>query len=102
MIEMGKTGVKRRRHSEEFKREAVQLVTGKGYSVAEAARSLGIAENLLRVWKKKYGLEGKETGTSLTSTEREELGRLRKENARLLMEREILKKATAFFAKEAP
>lgn len=99
---MTTNGTKRRRHSEEFKREAVQLVTSKGYSVAEAARSLGIGENQLRTWKKKYGSEGKETGPSLTNTEREELVRLRKENARLLMEREILKKATAFFAKESP
>ena len=99
---MAVNGTKRRRHPEEFKREAVQLVVSKGYSVSEAARSLGISENQLRTWKKKYGSEGKETGTLLTSTEREELGRLRKENARLLMEREILKKATAFFAKESP
>ena len=97
---MATNGTKRRRHPAEFKREAVQLVTSKGYSVAEAARSLGISDNLLRTWKKKYDSEGEETATSLTSAEREELGRLRKENARLLMEREILKKATAFFANE--
>ncbi len=91
--------VKRRRHSEEFKREAVGLVTDQGYSTAEAARSLGIHPNLLRTWRRKYAPE--ENGDSaMSEADQEELRRLREENRRLRMEREILKKAAAFFANE--
>ncbi len=89
---------KRRKHSDEFKREAVNLVTAQGYSVAAAARNLGVNENLLRTWKKKF--EADQADASLTEDERMELGRLRAENRRLRMERDILKKATAFFANE--
>ena len=88
----------RRRHSDEFKNEAVKLVIEQGYSVAEAARNLGIHENLLRSWKRKYEAEHAEV--SLTEDERLELAKLRAENKRLRMERDILKKATAFFANE--
>jgi transposase len=90
---------KRRRHSEEFKREAVKLVTDQGYSLAEAARSLGLDASLLRGWKLKYGTEEKGAG-KMEESAQEELGRLREENRRLRMERDILKKATAFFANE--
>ena len=90
---------KKRSYTDEFKREAVKLVTEQGYTPAEAARSLGIHANLLRSWRRKFStdLEGTET---MSETEREELKRLREENRRLRMERDILKKATAFFAKE--
>ena len=91
--------LKRRRHSEEFKREAVKLVTEQGYSLAEAARNLGIHGNLLRTWKQKFAREADEE-QDLTEDERMELARLRAENKRLRMERDILKKATAFFASE--
>ena len=87
----------RRRHSDEFKREAVKLVTEQGLSVAQAARDLDVNENLLRTWKRKFSDESEE---SLSESERMELARLREENRRLRMEREILKKATAFFANE--
>jgi transposase len=90
---------KRRQHSEEFKREAVKLVTEGGYTTAQAARSLGIHENLLRNWRHKYSPEEKPM-KDLTETEAQELARLREENRRLRMERDILKKATAFFANE--
>ena len=90
---------KRRRHNEEFKREAVKLVTDQGYSLAEAARSLGLDASLLRSWRLKYAPEQKGT-EAMTESEQEELGRLREENRRLRMERDILKKATAFFANE--
>lgn len=91
----------KRRHSEEFKREAVKLVTDQGYSIAEAARSLGLDRHLLRSWKLKYG--SPENGVpKMRETEQEELSRLREENRRLRMERDILKKATAFFANEKP
>ena len=89
---------KRRRFSKEFKEEAVKLVTESGYRVSEAARNLGIDPNLLSKWKREL-LEAKEEQSS-THALQEELQRLRKENKQLKMEREILKKATAFFVKE--
>jgi len=90
---------KRRRHSEEFKREAVKLVTDQGYTLAEAARSLGLDASLVRSWRQKYAPE--QNGVpKMPESEQEELGRLREENLRLRMERDILKKATAFFANE--
>jgi transposase len=77
----------------------VSLVTEQGYSNAEAARNLGINDNLLRTWRKKYAAE--EHGEpAMSETEVEELRRLREENRRLRLERDILKKATAFFANE--
>jgi transposase len=88
----------RRRHSEEFKCEAVKLVTDQGYSVAEAARNLGVSENLLHAWKRKRAASAAE----ITEDERMEMARLRAENQRLRMERDILKKAAAFFANEKP
>ncbi len=89
---------KHRRHSEEFKREAVKLVLDEQLSVAEAARNLGIHPNLLRNWKQR--IESENEDTSLTEDERMEVARLRAENRRLRMERDILKKAAAFFANE--
>lgn len=88
----------RRKYPEEFKREAVALITEQGYRVSEAARSLDVGENLLRRWK--YKFEEEATGGGLDADEREELKRLRKENRQLRMEKEILKKASQFFAKE--
>ncbi len=89
---------RRRKHSEEFKREAVKLVFDQEMSVAEAARNLGIHANLLRNWKRRFEAENEDQ--SLTEDERMEIARLRIENRRLRMERDILKKATAFFANE--
>ena len=88
----------RRSHSDEFKREAVKLVSDQQVSIAEAARNLGINPNLLRKWKQV--IEAENQDTSLTEDERLELARLRAENRQLRMERDILKKATAFFANE--
>ena len=76
-------------YSAEFKQEAVGLVTEQGYSVAEAARSLGIRSNLLYRWKQQ--LEESKGGTGLSADERSELLVLRKEVKRLRMEKEILK-----------
>ena len=84
--------------NEDFKREAVALVTEQGYSQAEAARSLGVGANLIGRWKREYEDEASEQG--LSQDEREELKRLRRENRELRMEKEILKKASAYFAKE--
>jgi transposase len=92
---------KNRTYTEEFKREALKLVTEQGYKIAEAARSLGINENLLGKWKRRSeGKGASECQGSIHGDERAELQRLRVENRRLLMEREILKKAAAFFANE--
>jgi len=76
----------------EYKEEAVALVREQGYSVPDAAKSLGIASNMLYRWKEQ--IESQLEGKSLSVDEREELKRLRKENKNLRMEKEILKKAS--------
>ena len=93
----------RRTYTRDFKLAAVKLITVQGYSVAEAARSLGLHENLLRIWKRKFQAEGEQAfpGPGSLPPLEEEVRRLRAENKRLQMERDILKKATAFFAAEA-
>lgn len=90
---------KRQYYTKEFKEEAVKLVLEEGYQVTEAARSLGINVNLLSKWKKDQ--EEKETKSQSERNLELENRKLRKENKRLIMEREILKKAAAFFAKES-
>lgn len=87
-----------KQYPKEFKEEAVALVTEQGYSVPEAAKSLGIATNLLYRWKEKQ--EQSVSESQPAETEMEELKRLRQEVKTLRMEKEILKKASAFFAKE--
>ena len=87
-----------RQYPSEFKEEAVALVLDQGYSVSDAAKSLGITTKLLYAWKAK--IENERQGTLLTEGERDELKRLRKEVKELRMEKEVLKKASAFFAKE--
>jgi len=83
----------------EFKRRAVELVRQADKPVAEIARDLGVSESGLRRWMAQADIdEGKRQG--LTSGEKKELARLRKENRVLQMENEILKRAAAFFAKE--
>jgi transposase len=96
-------GKPRRTFTREFKIEAVKLVTEQGRSFAEAAANLGIAESLLRNWKKNLDDQGDQAfpGKGNLPALEEELRRLRTENKRLQMERDILKKATAFFAKES-
>ena len=88
---------KRKTYTQEFKQEAVKLITEQGYQVAETARNLGVNVSVLRRWKNE--IEGVELDPSDASLQAE-LKRLRKENKRLKMEREILKKAAAFFANE--
>jgi transposase len=94
---------KRKTYSKQFKIDAVKLVTEQGYNLSEAARNLGIHPGVLGRWKQQNEAEGTEAfpGKGNMVPEKEELYRLRKENKRLRMEREILKKATAFFAKES-
>ena len=93
----------RRTYTPEFKVEAVKLVTEQGYSVAEAARSLGLSDNLIRNGKQALQAQGTHAfpGHGKLSPFEEENRRLRAENQRLLAERDILKKAAAFFAREA-
>jgi len=88
----------RRRFSDEFKEEAVKLITEKGYKVSEASRNLDINASMLRRWQRELSPESDD---SIDADEKAELQRLRKENKTLRMEREILKKAAAFFAKES-
>jgi len=93
---------KRRSYTDAFKREAVKLVMEQQYSMSEAARNLGVHVNLLRKWKQKIQAEVEQYEAGLSEEERMELASLRAENRRLRMERDILKKATAFFANERP
>jgi transposase len=91
---------KRRNYTEEFKKEAVSLARSSG-NIAQVARDLGIPSSCLGNWLRQAKVDaGEGPAGALTTEEKEELRRLRKENKRLRMEREILKKATAFFAKE--
>ena len=92
----------RRKYDREFKIEAVKLVTERGTSIAEAARNLGIHENLLRMWKKKYLEDTKDSfpGKGHLKPQDEQLWRLRKKLADVEQERDILKKALAIFSKE--
>ena len=89
----------RRKFTREFKVSAVQLVNQQGYSVSAAAKSLGVDRNCVQQWVATLGAEAglAPSGEGAVTAE---LQRLRKENARLLMERDILKKAAAFFARE--
>jgi transposase len=90
----------RRRFTREFKVSAVKLVNEQGYSVAEAAKSLGVDAGSIRDWVKKFS--GQAANGAGEGSLKAEVRRLREENKLLLLEREILKKATAFFAKEQP
>ena len=95
--------LKRRVFTREFKVEAVSLVSRQGLSFAEAARRLEIGQNLLRKWRDQLAEGGSKafSAQAQPTALEEEVRRLRAENDRLRMEREILKKATAFFVKES-
>lgn len=90
--------VTRRRYTPEFKAEAVALVEKQGYKISEAAGALGINRKLLDRWLAKA--RGKPE-PDVADNRDAELARLREENRKLLIERDILKKAAAFFAKES-
>jgi len=93
----------RKKYTSEFKQDAVRLVIEQGYKQTEAARNLGIDRGMLARWIKEFQTDESEAfrGNGKLTTEQEELRRLREDNRRLKMERDILKKATAFFAKES-
>jgi transposase len=92
---------KRRNFTQEFKDGAVRLVLEEGKTVAEVSRDLDVQPSVVGNWVKRAKIDsGKGPPGALTTAEREELARLKKENRELRMERELLKKAAAFFAKE--
>ena len=93
---------KRRQYTPEFKAGAVRLVLDEGKSVTDVARDLDLTRSALDGWVRQAKIDaGRGAPGALTTAEKEELSRLRRENRELRMEREILKKAAAFFAKES-
>ena len=95
--------MQRRRFGREFKIEAVRLVRERGVSVAQAARDLELHENMLRKWVNEFGADPVQPfpGQGQMKPEQLELTRLRREVAKLKAERDILKKAAAYFARES-
>lgn len=89
--------MRRRKFTREFKLGAVKLVNEQGLSLTQAAKDLGVDRKVLREWLSKFAAD---PGSGSPLSMADELQRLRKENTRLRMEREILKKAAAFFARE--
>ena len=96
MVSVPKT---RPAYPDEFRREAIELLRA-GRTPRELAESLGVSQQTLRNWRRQDEVDRHERDDGLTSDEREELRRLRRENARLTQERDLLKRAAAFFAKE--
>jgi transposase len=86
-------------YPDEFRREAVQMLRA-GRTPRELAESLGVSEQTLRNWRRQDQVDRRERDDGLTGDEREEPRRLRRENVRLKQERDLLKRAAAFFAKE--
>jgi len=95
--------MQRRKFSREFKHEAVRLVRERGVSVAQAARDLDVHENVLRKWVREFTTDPRDAfpGHGQMKPEQLEIERLRREVARLKAERDILKKAAAYFAKDS-
>ena len=94
---------KRRTYTAEFKVEAVKLIRERGVSVAQAGRDLGVHENVLRKWVKDFAADPQHAfpGQGQMKPEQLEIERLRREVIKLKAERDILKKAAAYFAKES-
>ena len=100
MAETKKPPRPRRRFDDDFKEQAVRLVLDEGKTVGAVARDLDLTKTALRLWVQRAQANRTNGQTGLTTAERVELARLRKENRLLREEREILKKAAAFFANE--
>ncbi len=98
-MEAGSEGRRRRSFTPQYKAEVVELCRSGGRSIATVARDLGLTETAVRRWVGQAAVDAGERA-GLTTEEREELQRLRRENRVLREERDILKRATAFFAKE--
>jgi transposase len=96
MVSVPKT---RPAYPEQFRREAIELLRA-GRSPRELSERLGVSQQTLRNWRRQNQVDRHERDDGLTSDEREELRRLRRENARLTQERDLLKRAAAFFAAE--
>lgn len=96
------TEKKRRVFDREFKTEAVRLIVDKGYTIAEASRSLGVDYSVLRRWKQQFEADPQFAfpGKGRLKPQDEELRRLKRELERTKQERDILKKALAYFAEE--
>ena len=93
---------KRRSFTPEYKAEVVGLVRDGGKGISAVSRDLGLTESAVRKWVSRSEADlGRGDAKVLTTTEREELSQLRRENRQLRMERDILKRATAFFARES-
>jgi len=93
---------KRRSFSRQYKAEVVELIRKSGKGIGAVARELDLSETAVRHWVRQVEIDsGRGPAGALTTAEREELAQLRKRVKTLEMEREILKKATAFFAKES-
>jgi transposase len=92
----------RKKYSKEYKLDAVSLVLDQGYTVTEAANSLEINRSVLKRWIKEFESDDGQAfrGNGKLTPEQAEIRRLKEENRRLKMEKEVLKKATVFFAKE--
>ena len=90
----------RRRFDDDFKAQAVRLVLDEGKSIGAVARDLDLTETALREWVQRARANRTRGRAGLTTAERDELTQLRKDNRQLRLEREILKNAAAFFAKE--
>ena len=92
---------KRRTFTPEFRAEAVELANKSGKGIGELAAELGLSESCLRKWVSQAEIDGQGKAGALTTAEREEITRLRREVKTLRMERDLLKKWAAFFAKES-
>ena len=92
---------KNKRYNKEFRLQAARLVTEQGYSLRDAAERLGVSAWSIRYWIKKFQQTAELPAQNQPVSSAEELKQLRKENARLRMENDILKKAAAYFAKES-
>jgi transposase len=91
----------RRKFSDEFKRDAVDLVLTTGRSIAEVAGELGVYDSTLGNWVRQHQ-EQQQTGSAVSPDERARLKELEAENAKLRMERDLLKRTVAFWVKESP
>jgi transposase len=92
----------RKQYTREFKQQAVSLITEQGVSIAQAARDLGLRENLLSRWKKELAQQGEQAFPGHGNAQDDELTKLRREVEILRREREILKKAVGIFSQPLP